>query len=215
MFSFSRGLLSSCFCCWTRQKWLQCRYTQKSAAGIWRGSETVVHPCLHKVRKMHNYLILVLLIFSDAALFAFVMHLLNFRMISVRVGTVVYSRHNWNTGTENKNTLNNRNSQSYNKIQGMWIVDRTEDIKLSCFKWRSIGQIVKWGMGQQMGLGNGHGFLTSFYLLLCNEHVSQGNGHYFPLKNRSSESRNPLLANEDMWEESDDGSEDGGLGKSL
>lgn len=70
-------------------------------------------------------------------------------------------------------------------------------------------------MGQPMGLGNGHGFLTSFCHLLCNEHVSQGNGHYFPLKNRSSESRNPLLANEDMWEESDDGSEDGDLGESL
>ncbi|XP_038556167.1 palmitoyltransferase ZDHHC15B [Micropterus salmoides] len=39
--------------------------------------------------------------------------------------------------------------------------------------------------------------------------TSQGNGHYFPLKNRSSESQNPLLANEDMWEESDDGSEEG------
>ncbi|XP_003970490.1 palmitoyltransferase ZDHHC15B [Takifugu rubripes] len=37
--------------------------------------------------------------------------------------------------------------------------------------------------------------------------TSQGNGHYFPLKNQSSESHNPLLANEDMWEESDDGSE--------
>lgn len=36
---------------------------------------------------------------------------------------------------------------------------------------------------------------------------SQGNGHYFPLKNQSSESHNPLLANEDMWEESEDGSE--------
>ncbi|TNM98673.1 hypothetical protein fugu_013237 [Takifugu bimaculatus] len=34
-----------------------------------------------------------------------------------------------------------------------------------------------------------------------------GNGHYFPLKNQSSESHNPLLANEDMWEESDDGSD--------
>ncbi|XP_078116958.1 palmitoyltransferase ZDHHC15B isoform X2 [Sander vitreus] len=41
--------------------------------------------------------------------------------------------------------------------------------------------------------------------------TSQGNGHYFPLKNRSSESHNPLLANEDMWEESDDGSEEGSL----
>ncbi|XP_070818082.1 palmitoyltransferase ZDHHC15B [Chaetodon trifascialis] len=41
--------------------------------------------------------------------------------------------------------------------------------------------------------------------------TSQGNGHYFPLKNRSSESHNPLLANEDMWEESDDDSEEGSL----
>lgn len=41
--------------------------------------------------------------------------------------------------------------------------------------------------------------------------TSQGNGHYFPLKNRTSESHNPLLANEDMWEESDDGSEEGSL----
>lgn len=62
---------------------------------------------------------------------------------------------------------------------------------------------------------DGHGSLTSFHLLLCNVHVSQGNGHYFPLKNRSSESQNPLLANEDMWEESDDGSEEGSPGESL
>uniref|UniRef100_A0AAQ5WY26 Palmitoyltransferase n=2 Tax=Amphiprion ocellaris TaxID=80972 RepID=A0AAQ5WY26_AMPOC len=41
--------------------------------------------------------------------------------------------------------------------------------------------------------------------------TSQGNGHYFPLKNRTSESHNPLLANEDMWDESDDGSEEGSL----
>ncbi|CAG5991627.1 palmitoyltransferase ZDHHC15B isoform 2-T2 [Menidia menidia] len=39
--------------------------------------------------------------------------------------------------------------------------------------------------------------------------TSQGNGHYFPVKSQSSESHNPLLANEDMWEESDDGSEEG------
>lgn len=44
--------------------------------------------------------------------------------------------------------------------------------------------------------------------------VSQGNGHYFPLKSQSSESQNPLLANEDLWEESDDGSEEGSLGES-
>ncbi|XP_068181563.1 palmitoyltransferase ZDHHC15B [Antennarius striatus] len=37
--------------------------------------------------------------------------------------------------------------------------------------------------------------------------TSQGNGHYFPLKNLSSESHNPLLANEDMWEESEEGSD--------
>lgn len=42
---------------------------------------------------------------------------------------------------------------------------------------------------------------------------SQGNGHYFPLRSQSSESHNPLLANEDMWEESDNGSEEGSLGK--
>lgn len=51
--------------------------------------------------------------------------------------------------------------------------------------------------------------MTPIYL-----HVSQGNGHYFPLKSQSSESHNPLLANEDMWEESDDGSEEGSLGES-
>uniref|UniRef100_A0AAX7VHU3 Palmitoyltransferase n=1 Tax=Astatotilapia calliptera TaxID=8154 RepID=A0AAX7VHU3_ASTCA len=45
--------------------------------------------------------------------------------------------------------------------------------------------------------------------------TSQGNGHYFALKNRSSESQNPLLANEDMWEESDDGSEEGSLGEFI
>uniref|UniRef100_G3Q2J5 Palmitoyltransferase n=1 Tax=Gasterosteus aculeatus aculeatus TaxID=481459 RepID=G3Q2J5_GASAC len=55
---------------------------------------------------------------------------------------------------------------------------------------------------------------TSFGFLLYTGHVSQGNGHYFPLKNRTSESHNPLLANEDMWEESDDGSEEGSLGES-
>uniref|UniRef100_A0A8C7ZYC6 Palmitoyltransferase n=1 Tax=Oryzias sinensis TaxID=183150 RepID=A0A8C7ZYC6_9TELE len=44
--------------------------------------------------------------------------------------------------------------------------------------------------------------------------TSQGNGHYFPLKSQSSESQNPLLANEDLWEESDDGSEEGSLGES-
>ncbi|XP_035983603.1 palmitoyltransferase ZDHHC15B-like isoform X1 [Fundulus heteroclitus] len=42
--------------------------------------------------------------------------------------------------------------------------------------------------------------------------TSQGNGHYFPLRSQGSESRNPLLANEDMWEGSDDGSEES-LGK--
>lgn len=56
--------------------------------------------------------------------------------------------------------------------------------------------------------------LTSISVL-CDAHFSQGNGHYFPLKNLSSESQNPLLANEDMWEESDDGSEEGSLGESL
>lgn len=54
VFLFTRGLLSSCFCHWTRQKWLQCRFTQKPAAGIWRGSENVAHPCFHKVSKIHN-----------------------------------------------------------------------------------------------------------------------------------------------------------------
>lgn len=44
--------------------------------------------------------------------------------------------------------------------------------------------------------------------------ISQGNGHYFPLKNQSSESHNPLLANENMWEESDDASEADNQGKS-
>ncbi|XP_054647348.1 palmitoyltransferase ZDHHC15B isoform X2 [Dunckerocampus dactyliophorus] len=38
--------------------------------------------------------------------------------------------------------------------------------------------------------------------------TSQGNGHYFPLKNRG-ECQNPLLANGEMWEESDDASEEG------
>ncbi|KAF3693792.1 Palmitoyltransferase ZDHHC15 [Channa argus] len=41
--------------------------------------------------------------------------------------------------------------------------------------------------------------------------TSQGNGHYFPLKSSSSDSQNPLLSNEDMWEESDDCSEEGSL----
>lgn len=41
--------------------------------------------------------------------------------------------------------------------------------------------------------------------------TSQGNGHFFPVKNRASESHNPLLSNEDMWDESDDGSEEGSL----
>lgn len=58
-------------------------------------------------------------------------------------------------------------------------------------------------------------FLWSQYFRIVNEFIdgllylfiSQGNGHYFPLKNQSSESHNPLLANEDIWEESDDGSE--------
>ncbi len=61
--------------------------------------------------------------------------------------------------------------------------------------------------------------LSFYFVCVCvcvrNEHISQGNGHYFPLKNRSSESHNPLLANEDMWEESDDCSEEGSLGESL
>uniref|UniRef100_A0A8C5HSS9 Palmitoyltransferase n=1 Tax=Gouania willdenowi TaxID=441366 RepID=A0A8C5HSS9_GOUWI len=43
--------------------------------------------------------------------------------------------------------------------------------------------------------------------------TSQGNGHHFPLKNHSSASQNPLLPNEDMWDESDDGSEEGSLGE--
>lgn len=46
---FSRGLLSSSVCLWTRQKWLQCGSPQKCAADTWRGSATVVHPCFHKV----------------------------------------------------------------------------------------------------------------------------------------------------------------------
>ncbi|KAJ0003049.1 hypothetical protein NQD34_008198 [Periophthalmus magnuspinnatus] len=37
--------------------------------------------------------------------------------------------------------------------------------------------------------------------------TGEGNGHFFPLKNHS-ESQNPLLSTE-MWEESDDGSEEG------
>ncbi|XP_067103854.1 palmitoyltransferase ZDHHC15B [Osmerus mordax] len=40
--------------------------------------------------------------------------------------------------------------------------------------------------------------------------TSQGNGHYFPLKSQS-ESRNPLLANEEGWDEEEDGSEEGCL----
>lgn len=44
--------------------------------------------------------------------------------------------------------------------------------------------------------------------------TSQGNGHYFPLKNHTSESHNPLLANEDMWEESGEGSDEESLGES-
>lgn len=43
--------------------------------------------------------------------------------------------------------------------------------------------------------------------------TSQGNGHYFPLRSQNSESHSSLLANEDMWEESDDGSEEGSLGE--
>lgn len=49
IFPLSRGLLSSSFCQWTRQKWLQRRHTQKPAAGIWRGSETLVCAGFHKV----------------------------------------------------------------------------------------------------------------------------------------------------------------------
>ncbi|XP_062331733.1 palmitoyltransferase ZDHHC15B-like [Osmerus eperlanus] len=40
--------------------------------------------------------------------------------------------------------------------------------------------------------------------------TSQGNGHYFPLKSQS-ESRNPLLANEEGWDEEEDESEEGCL----
>lgn len=40
--------------------------------------------------------------------------------------------------------------------------------------------------------------------------TSQGNGHYFPLKSQS-ESRNPLLANEEEWEEEEEGSDEGSL----
>lgn len=65
-----------------------------------------------------------------------------------------------------------------------------------------------------MGQCVSQGFFISLFPLLCDE-LSQGNGHYFPLKNRSSESHNPLLANEDMWEESDDGSEEESQGESL
>lgn len=66
-----------------------------------------------------------------------------------------------------------------------------------------------------MKIDNSNCYINQIHLLLSNVHVSQGNGHYFPLKNQSSESRNPLLANEDMWEESDDSSEEGSLGESL
>lgn len=55
---------------------------------------------------------------------------------------------------------------------------------------------------------------TSMHSSSIAHHVSQGNGHYFPLKNKTSESRNPLLANEGMWEESDEGSDEESQGES-
>lgn len=66
-----------------------------------------------------------------------------------------------------------------------------------------------------MRFTNCHAFLICSHHHLRNNHVSQGNGHYFPLKNQSSESHNPLLANEDMWEESDEGSDEESLGESV
>uniref|UniRef100_A0A8C5ASI9 Palmitoyltransferase n=1 Tax=Gadus morhua TaxID=8049 RepID=A0A8C5ASI9_GADMO len=44
--------------------------------------------------------------------------------------------------------------------------------------------------------------------------TGQGNGHYFPLKSLN-ESHNPLLANDEMWEESDEGSDEGSIGISY
>lgn len=59
-----------------------------------------------------------------------------------------------------------------------------------------------------------HDFLIMCSSSFVQQHVSQGNGHYFPLKNQTSESHNPLLANEDMWEESGEGSDEESLGES-
>ena len=61
--------------------------------------------------------------------------------------------------------------------------------------------------------GNSLQSLTNPHFFLYFLRVSQGNGHYFPVKSQSCESHIPLLANEDMWDESDDGSEDGSLGE--
>lgn len=66
-----------------------------------------------------------------------------------------------------------------------------------------------------MRFTNCHAFLICSHHHLRINHASQGNGHYFPLKNHSSESHNPLLANEDMWEESDEGSDEESLGESV
>lgn len=59
-----------------------------------------------------------------------------------------------------------------------------------------------------------HDFLIMCSSSFVQQHVSQGNGHYFPLRNQTSESHNPLLANEDMWEESGEGSDEESLGES-
>lgn len=65
-----------------------------------------------------------------------------------------------------------------------------------------------------MRFKSGHDFLNMRSSSFAQQRGSQGNGHYFPLKNHTSESHNPLLANEDMWEESGEGSDEESLGES-
>ena len=60
-----------------------------------------------------------------------------------------------------------------------------------------------------MGFENCSQTLTLCFVFVFN---SQGNGHYFPLKSLN-ESHNPLLANDEMWEESDEGSDEGSIGE--
>lgn len=100
--------------------------------------------------------------------------------------------------------------RKYNKTRDYGELNRqTSSDCQTHFIWSNIGKMQNKGLHSEWYWVR---VLISFHLVL---YISQGNGHYFPLKNQSPESHNPLLSNEDLWEESDDSSEEESQGESL